>query len=119
MKRLESLPVFRLALRSFVLRPFLWIAALTILVALPLCGLTLVSAHAQRGGGYDLTWWTVDGGGGHISGGGYALAGTVGQPDAGPALINGGYSLTGGFWYGAGSAPAPKEHCIYLPLILR
>ena len=41
-------------------------------------------ALAQSGGGYDLSWSTVDGGGGTFSeGGGYSLGGTVGQPDAG------------------------------------
>ena len=41
-------------------------------------------AHAQTGGGYDLTWNTIDGGGYMFStGGGYSLGGTMGQPDAG------------------------------------
>jgi hypothetical protein len=58
------------------------------------------AALAQTGGGYDLTWSTVDGGGGS-AGGGYQLTGTFGQPDAGAALGGGGYSLSGGFWGGA------------------
>ncbi len=56
---------------------------------------------AQTGGGYDLTWWTVDGGGGTASGGGYTLMGTAGQPDAG-TVSGGGYTLYGGFWAGGG-----------------
>ena len=36
-----------------------------------------IAALAQTAGGYDLTWWTVDGGGGTVSGGGYALMGTA------------------------------------------
>ena len=41
-------------------------------------------ALAQTGGGYDLTWSTIDGGGAMFStGGGYALGGPVGQADAG------------------------------------
>lgn len=71
--------------------------------------------QAQTGGGYDLTWWTVDGGGGRVSGGGYVLMGTAGQPDAGSALTGGGYGLVGGFWPGAGAA----QYKIYLPLVLR
>lgn len=59
---------------------------------------------AQSGGGYDLSWWTVDGGGGTVSGGGYALSGTAGQPDAGPSLTGSGYALYGGFWPGGGAA---------------
>jgi hypothetical protein len=49
------------------------------------------------GVGFDLSWWTIDGGGGTASGGGFALAGTVGQPDAG-AMSGGAYTLGGGFW---------------------
>jgi len=71
-------------------------------------------ALAQSGGGYDLTWWTADGGGGAASGGGYALNGTIGQPDAG-ALNGGGYTLAGGFWGGGAAA----GYDLFLPLILR
>lgn len=53
--------------------------------------------QAQTGGGYDLTWNTIDGGGGTSTGGGYTLSGTIGQPDAG-AMSGGSYSLIGGFW---------------------
>ncbi len=71
-------------------------------------------ALAQTGGGYDLTWSTVDSGGYTWSeGGGYALGGTVGQPDAG-ALTGGGYALSGGFWGGA-----VGQYRLYLPLVLR
>jgi hypothetical protein len=71
---------------------------------------------AQSGGGYDLTWNTVDGGGYTFStGGDYTLGGTIGQPDA--SLLTGtGYSLGGGFW---GSGPLAMEYRIYLPLVLR
>jgi len=59
-------------------------------------------AVAQVGGGYDLTWSTIDCGGATFSAGGaYTLGGTIGQPDAGPAVgtMSGGiYALTGGFW---------------------
>ena len=71
------------------------------------------TAQAQSGGGYDLTWWTADGGGGAASGGGYALNGTIGQPDAG-TLTGGGYTLAGGFWGGGAN-----QRQLYLPLILR
>ena len=77
-----------------------------------------VAVHAQTGGGYDLSWSTVDGGGGTVDGGGYALQGTVGQPDAGPALTGGGYALAGGFWL-AGGAPPQLDFLISLPLVLR
>jgi len=73
----------------------------------PLAALVLLTfvALAHSGNGYDLSWWTVDSGGGTASGGPYALIGTIGQPDAG-TLTGGGYTLGGGFW-GGGAAPSP------------
>jgi hypothetical protein len=65
-------------------------------------------------GDYDLSWWTVDGGGTFSTGGAYQLDGTVGQPDAG-VMSGGRYVLSGGFW---GGAVAP-EFEVYLPLVLR
>jgi hypothetical protein len=47
---------------------------------------------------YDLSWWTVDGGGATgLTSGSYTLSGTAGQPDAG-SLSSGDYDLAGGFW---------------------
>ncbi|RLC99446.1 MAG: hypothetical protein DRI77_02755 [Chloroflexi bacterium] len=75
---------------------------LFLVIGLSLFTLLLVGVvSAQTGGGYDLTWWTVDGGGGSLSGGGYTLMGTAGQPDAG-SVGGGGYTLSGGFWAGRG-----------------
>ena len=86
------------------------------MLLLALVALLLLSsvARAQSGGGYDLTWSTVDGGGYTWSeGGGYSLGGTVGQPDAG-VLSGGDYTLAGGFWGGAAA-----RYGVYLPLVLR
>ena len=80
--------------------------------------LGVAGVQVQTAGGYDLSWWTVDGGGGTVSGGGYTLSGTVGQPDAGDALTGGGYTLAGGFWVGGGSS-GTKNHKLYTPLILK
>ena len=55
------------------------------------------TALAQPDSGYDLSWNTVDGGGGTLSSGALSLSGTVGQADAG-TLSGGAYTLTGGFW---------------------
>jgi len=66
---------------------------------------------------YDLTWWTVDGGGGAVSGSGYRLTGTAGQVDAAAPLTGGGYTLYSGFWAG-GAIGAGQPH-IYLPLVMR
>jgi hypothetical protein len=74
--------------------------------------LPLVLSTPAQAQSYAITWWTVDGGGGTSTGGGYTLMGTIGQPDAG-VMTGGGYSLTGGFW------GWDALHYIYLPLILR
>ncbi len=57
------------------------------------------------GGDFDLSWHTIDGGGGSSAGGGFELSGTIGQHDAGQTMTGGSFALTGGFWAGAGSAP--------------
>ncbi len=62
---------------------------------------------------YEISWWTVDGGGSTSSNGGnYALSGTVGQSDTGIAS-GGDYALSGGFWTWW------REYAIFLPLALR
>ena len=48
---------------------------------------------------YELSWYTIDGGGGRSIGGPYTLTGTIGQPDA-AAVSGGDYELLGGFWPG-------------------
>jgi hypothetical protein len=64
-------------------------------------------AAAQSGGVYELGWFTIDGGGGTSSGGGYTLSGSIGQPDAGGPLTGGGYSLVGGFWSAVSAVQTP------------
>ncbi len=86
----------------------------SIILALLLIG-TASIASAQIGGGYDLTWSTVDSGGATFStGGGYSLGGTIGQPDMRWLLSGGGYALGGGFW-GSGASQSK----VYLPVVLR
>jgi uncharacterized repeat protein (TIGR01451 family) len=65
-----------------------------------------VPASAQT---YDLSWYTVDGGGATFSAGGaYSLGATIGQADASGALTGGSYSVVGGFWAGSLSVPEPE-----------
>jgi hypothetical protein len=71
---------------------------------------------AQAEGGYEINWWTVDGGGGESTGEGYTLKGTIGQPDAG-YLEGGEYALHGGFWRKGISTFV--EYLISMPLVLR
>jgi hypothetical protein len=48
----------------------------------------------------DMNWYTVDHGGGTVSGDNFSLSGTIGQMDAGQALTGDNFSFTGGFWAG-------------------
>lgn len=64
-----------------------------------LLGCLLVPVGAAQS--FDLSWFTIDGGGGASQGGAFVLRGTIGQADAGsPAspITGGGFSLVGGFW---------------------
>jgi hypothetical protein len=90
----------------------------SVLLALLVGGLLFTTTALTAGSqGYDLSWWTVDGGGGSLSiDGGYSLNGSLGQPDAG-ALASNDYMLSGGFW--GGEALAGRMHRVYLPLVLR
>jgi hypothetical protein len=68
----------------------------------------LVLLTASAAGVLEVKWATVDGGGATSSqGGSYSLAGTIGQPDAGPAMNGEAYSLTGGFLAGASAGGPP------------
>lgn len=72
-------------------------------LAMAAATLCVASARAQT---FDLSWHTIDGGGGMFStGGAFSLGGTIGQPDAGVVMTGGNFTLTGGFWAGALAAP--------------
>lgn len=60
------------------------------------CFLISFPASGQTGGDYDLSWSTIDGGGGKSAGGVYAIVSTIGQPDAGE-MSGGNYRVYGGF----------------------
>lgn len=85
-------------------------AILIILVVSTVAGI----AFASSGGSYELSWWTIDGGGGTSSGGVYEISGTIGQPDAGE-MSGGDYAVSGGFWGRFVSA----VYELFLPLIMR
>ena len=70
--------------------------------------------YAQSG--HNLSWWTVDGGGGTGSGDSYSMSGTVGQSEVGVRMAGGDYTLTGGFWRSDGPGWASQ---VYLPLLMR
>ncbi len=62
---------------------------------------------------YDLSWWTVEGGG-TSSGGSYQVTGVAGQMDAGVSS-NGNFTLTGGFMAATDTAADLSD--LYLPAI--
>mgnify|MGYP001558311490 CR=1 FL=1 len=71
-----------------------------------LIAMLVIAGTAAAQGGFDLSWYSVDGGGGTFStGGSYSLGGTNGQYDAG-SLSGGSYTLLGGFW-GAATVTTP------------
>ncbi len=87
-----------------------------ILLSVALLLLILATVAVARIAGYDLTWWTVDSGGGSSVGSGYRLNGTIGQPDAG-LLSGGNYRLEGGYWNSAPGGPLPPIlRRVFLPL---
>jgi hypothetical protein len=95
-------------------RRYCYVMVCLVVFCLWLTGIVLAA------GSYDLSWWTVDGGGHTFSaGGGYSLGGSIGQPDAGPVMSGGGYVLVGGFWSGDGPAGSPEIKPIYLPIVLK
>ena len=64
-------------------------------ILLLLVSLSSIAGLAQS---YSIDWHTIDGGGGTSTGGVYQVSGTIGQPDAGPTMSGGNYSVDGGFW---------------------
>jgi hypothetical protein len=93
--------------------------ALTILIATLLFPTKVGGSTALEDTGYEINWWTIDGGGGtsESTSGQYVLQGTIGQPDAGTTTEGGTYSLRGGFW--VEGILTILEYIINLPLVLR
>jgi hypothetical protein len=73
-------------------------------------GMSLLAVATPRSGQpeFDLSWHTIDGGGGASAGGAFELVGTIGQHDPGAPLAGGPFMLTGGFW--AEASPAVSCH---------
>lgn len=89
---------------------------LTIFVALLISLLVLSwTVLAQPEDSFDLSWWTVNGGGGASTGGGFTLHGTAGQPDAG-AMSGSTFEFAGGFWAGiSAETPMPTATATSTP----
>src|SRR5215471_15509266 len=80
-------------MRASCMRGGLRAAAISLAVILLATG-----AHAQTGGGFDLRWNVVPGGGASSSSGAYKVTGSGGQPDAGQ-VSGGAWKISGGFWW--------------------
>jgi hypothetical protein len=63
-----------------------------------------IAASAALAQPFEISWYTIDGGGGTSSGGSFTLSGTIGQHDAG-VLSGGSFTVYGGFWYPGVAAP--------------
>ena len=77
--------------------------ALTIAAAL----LPAAAFGQSSSASYQIPRQSIDGGAGRSASAGYTVNGTVGQPDAGPAMTSASYSLRGGFHLAAPAAPLP------------
>jgi len=71
--------------------------------------LLIISVASSANSQYELSWYTIDGGGGRSTGGSYTLTGTIGQPDAAYSA-GGNYELLGGFWPGGPLCFVDFEH---------
>ncbi len=88
--------------------------SMMVVIVLVIFGLFLIAGGAIRAqtGSYELSWWTVDGGGGAVSAGAYAISGGAGQADAHSPLTAGAYAIVGGFWI----EQPPTTYVLYLPV---
>jgi hypothetical protein len=72
---------------------------ITSIARLAVLTMLLILAYSSASGQYELSWYTIDSGGGRSAGWPYTLMGTIGQPDA--AYSSGSnYELLAGFWPG-------------------
>jgi hypothetical protein len=71
----------------------------------------ITPAFAQS---YSIAWYKVSGGGSTSANGQYSMSGTIGQHDAGAAMIGGNYSLTGGFWSLISVVQTPGAPTLYI-----
>lgn len=78
--------------------PRLWMALSVIL---------MIASPAMTGG-LDLSWYSIDGGGGDSASGTITLTGSIGQPDAG-IMTGASLELRGGFLAAASAAAIPGD----------
>jgi len=82
---------------------------LVIAISLLLLATPLILAQ----GSYEISWWSIDNGGGISTGGKYRLTGTMGQSDA-AQLSGDNYQLDSGY-----QIPQGGGNYIYLPIVIK
>ncbi len=75
-----------------------WKKATLIALALALLLVGLAMAASAPQATYGLPWYTMDAGGGAISGGVYRMNATIGQAEDGKTVSGGNYRLYSGYW---------------------
>ena len=79
---------------------------------IPMVLLALVITPTVLADGLSVDWFTIDGGAGYSTGGGFELDGTIGQYDAGPAtgpMTGMGFELRGGFRVAPAECTCPGD----------
>ncbi len=66
-----------------------------------LLALAMGQAYAQ----YEIKKYTINNGGGKMTGGNYEMNSSIGQVDASGTLTGGNYALNGGFWHKVDTTP--------------
>jgi hypothetical protein len=89
--------------------------ALPLILALLLVSAVVLAAQMSP----EISWWTVDGGAETSVGDGFSLSGIIGQPEAGPAMTDDTYTVTGGYWHAALKEAPPQEWDVFLPIVQR
>ncbi|MGH7244107.1 MAG: hypothetical protein ACREJD_11890 [Phycisphaerales bacterium] len=76
---------------------------------LSLLAAAFVASRVPADAPFDLSWFSIDGGGGSSTDGVYTIRGAMGQPDAGRLTGAPIFSLMGGYWGAAGAAPCAAD----------
>jgi len=85
-------------------------------LVLLLCLLPVVPAMGQTGGPYDLHWNVIPGGSGRMTGGNFALTGSVGQP-ATASSTGSSFTVTSGFWTFPTPVPGDVDNDEYVDVV--
>ena len=82
------------------------------LIIATLAFMAVQPAQAQSGGGHDLSWWVVSGGGGQSASAHFVLESAVGQPGVG-------YSASASYKLESGFMSFLDWWSIFLPIVTR